>query len=217
MSIKSQVFSLLKFGQQFLKYSSLIFLTKWVSQSNASWWLLINTLWRGVISSCFKLGGPSGVTLDVVLLRTKISIRSGEWCCHLGPGEGPGMVWEEGEEALGASPCWEEDAPWGMLKRWEISVCPSSTWYKASSMLQDLRGLASRVAWQTERKVSWPLLSYSMASSSRCWMPLACDCWMKLAWQAPQASTSLMAVEQQASTSLIEWAQVVSASLMEWA
>ena len=68
-----------------------------------------------------------------------------------------------------------------------------------------------------ERKLSWPLLSSSMASSSRCCMPSACDCWMELAWEVPWASASLMAVEQWASASLIEWAQVVSASLMEQA
>ena len=40
---------------------------------------------------------------------------------------------------------------------------------------------------------------------------------MELAQEAPQASASLLAVEQQASASMIEWAQLVSASLMEWA
>ena len=66
-----------------------------------------------------------------------------------------------------------------------------------------------------------------MASSLRCWMSLACDCWMQSAWEAPQLSASLMAVEQQFSASLIAWtqlasaslrvrAQLASASLMEW-
>ena len=48
-------------------------------------------------------------------------------------------------------------------------------------------------------------------------MPLMCDFWMKLAWEAPRASASLMAFEQWASASLIEWLQVASASLMEQA
>ena len=116
----------------------------------------------------FQTGGPSGVAMDVALLKGGMSVRSGEWCHHLGLGEGPGA---EEEEALGVGPCWEGDAPWGMLKRWDIGVCPSNTWQEARSMPQDLRGLASRVAWQMERKLSWPLLSSLMASSSRCWMP----------------------------------------------
>ena len=41
-----------------------------------------------------------------------------------------------------------------------------------------------------------------MASSSRHWMPLVCDCWMELAWEAPQVSASLIAVEQWASAFL---------------
>ena len=100
-SVKSWVFSLLKFGQWFLKYSFLDFLTRQVSQPNASWWLLINTLWRGIISHCFELGGPSGVALDVASLRGRISVGSGEWCCYLGLGEGPGAEEEEaGGQAL---------------------------------------------------------------------------------------------------------------------
>ena len=116
-SVKSWVFSLLKFGRWSLKYSSLVFLTRWVSQANASWQLLINTLWRGIISCHFELEAPLGVALDVALPRGGMSIRSGEWWCHLGLGEGPGI---EEEEALGWALvgrgmflgwCWKDEMP----------------------------------------------------------------------------------------------------------
>ena len=68
MSVKSWEFSLLKFGQCPLKYSSLVFLTRLKSQPKASWWLCVNALCRSVTSCHFELGGPSGVALDVVLL-----------------------------------------------------------------------------------------------------------------------------------------------------
>ena len=67
-----------------------------------------------------------------------------------------------------------------------------------------------------ERKLSWPLLSISIDSSSRHWTALACDCWMELAWEAPQASTSLMAMEQWVSASWIDWAQMAFASLIDF-
>ena len=119
MSVKSQVFSLLKFGQWFLKYSSLVFLTRWESQPNASWQLLINILWRGIISHHFELGGPLGVALDVALLRGVMSIGSGEWCHCLGLGEGPGVKEEKSPgwafvgRGMLLGGCWKD----------EMSVC----------------------------------------------------------------------------------------------
>ena len=100
MSVKSQEFSLLKFGQWLLKYSSLVFLTRLESWKNASWQLQVSTLCRSVTSHCFKLGGPSGVTLDVVLCGGKTSARSGEWCCHLSLGEHSGAGGSPGGRPL---------------------------------------------------------------------------------------------------------------------
>ena len=77
-SVKLQEFSLLKFGQWLLKYSSLVFLTRLESQPDTSWQLCVNTLCRGVTSHHFKLGGSSGVALDMVLPGGKTSAGSGE-------------------------------------------------------------------------------------------------------------------------------------------
>ena len=74
---RSWVFSVLKFGHFLLKYSSLMFLTRLESQLNASRWLHVSVLCRGIISHHFELEGPSGVALDVVLPGCKTSTGSG--------------------------------------------------------------------------------------------------------------------------------------------
>ena len=89
-SDRSQVFSVLKFGLCLLKYSSLVFLTRLAPWLNASMWLHVNTLCRGIISHCLELGGPSRVALDVVLPRGKTSSGSGEGYHCLGLGEHSG-------------------------------------------------------------------------------------------------------------------------------
>ena len=124
-SDKSRVFSLLKFGHCLLKYSSLIFLTRLESQLNASWWLHVNAMCRGITFHCSELGGPSRVALDMVLPGGKTSTRSGEGCHHLGLGEYSGAG---GEGAMGAYTCSEEEAPCERLKGWDISACPSNMW-----------------------------------------------------------------------------------------
>ena len=68
-SDRSHVPSAVKLGGCLLKYSSLVSLTRLVSQLNASEWLHDSTLCKGGISHCLELGGPSGVALDVVLPR----------------------------------------------------------------------------------------------------------------------------------------------------
>ena len=78
MSDRSQVFSLVKLGECLLKYSSLVSLTRMVSQLNTSECLCVSTLCKGSISHHFELGGPSGVALDMVLLRGMMSTRSRE-------------------------------------------------------------------------------------------------------------------------------------------
>ena len=54
-----------------------------------------------------------------------------------------------------------------------------------------------------------------MASASRCWMSLACDCWIERTCEAPQESASLIAVEQQFSATAKAQAQSASASLIQ--
>ena len=78
--------SVVKLGRHLLKYSSLVSLTRLVSQLNASEWFCVNTLYKGRISCCLELGGPSKVALDVVLPRGVLSTGSGEGCCCLGGG-----------------------------------------------------------------------------------------------------------------------------------
>ena len=77
-SVKLWVFLLLKFGQWLQKYSSPISLTRLESWLNTSWQILVNALCKGIISHHFKVEGPLGVALDVVLLRDKVSVGSGE-------------------------------------------------------------------------------------------------------------------------------------------
>ena len=93
--------SVVKLGECFLKYSSLVSLTRLVSQLNASEWLCVSTLYKGGISHCLEQGGPSKVALDVVPPRDMSSIGSGEGCHHLGLGEcsgtgEEGTTWADG-------------------------------------------------------------------------------------------------------------------------
>ena len=75
--------SIVKLGECFLKYSSLVSVTTLVSQLTASEWLHVSTLYKGGISHCLELWGPSKVALDVVLPRGMSSTGSGEGYCHL--------------------------------------------------------------------------------------------------------------------------------------
>ena len=124
-SMKSWVFSWLKFGWWLWKYSTLVSFTRLESQLNASWWLLVNTLYKGVISCHFKVEDPLGVAWDVVPLRGEASIGSGEWHHCFSLGECPGFG---GKEVPGVDPGGKGGAPWGMLKKWDIGVCPSKMW-----------------------------------------------------------------------------------------
>ena len=95
------------------------------SQLNASRWLAVSTLYRGITSHCLELGDPIRVAWDVVPLGGKTSTGSGEGCCYLGLGKssGPG----EGE-ATGAGTCSEEEAPCDGLNGRDISIHPINTW-----------------------------------------------------------------------------------------
>ena len=115
-SDRSWVFSVLKFGECLWKYSSFIFLTRLESQLNASRWLHVSTLCRGIISCHFELGGPSGVALDMVPLGGKTSTWSGEGCHCLGLGECLGTG---GEGAMGVDTHSEEEAPCERLNGWD--------------------------------------------------------------------------------------------------
>ena len=122
-SDRSQVFSVLKFGQCLLKYSSLVSLTRQESWLNASRQLDVNALSRDIISHHLELGGPSRVALDRVLPRGETSTGSGEGCYCLGPGECSGTG---GEGFMGADTCLEE-ASCERLNGRDVSACPIST------------------------------------------------------------------------------------------
>ena len=119
------MFSVLKFWQYLLKYSSLIFLTRPEYWLYTSRWLHVNTLCRGIISHCFELEGPSRVALDVVLLGGETSTGSGEGCHHFGLGESLGAG---GEGTMGADTFSEEEAPCERLNGWDVGACPSNKW-----------------------------------------------------------------------------------------
>ena len=168
-SIKSWVLSF-KFGQWFLKHSSLVFLTKWESQPNASWWLLINTLWRGIISLCFKLGGPLGVALDVASLRGDDTHWVSWAMLLLGPG------WRSGcsRGRRGRSP-WDRPllrggCTLGNVKRWDVGTCPSSIYRKLSAchMIQEdwLPGWLGR--WRGSWVDLYSLLQWPLLQDDEC-------------------------------------------------
>ena len=76
--------SIVKLGECFLKYSSLVSLTRLVSWLNASEQLHVSTLYKGGISHHLELGGPSEVALGVVPPRGMSSTGSGEGCHCMG-------------------------------------------------------------------------------------------------------------------------------------
>ena len=163
--------------------------------------LPLATLKRGPLRSCLGCGSAR------------------RWgICQVGKGMPPlGSRWmlRCRRGALGADTCLEGEAPWERLKGSDISTCPSNMWYETTSTPWSSRGLAHRVAWQAERKSSWPLLSSLITCSSRCWMDSTCTCWSEPAWEAPLASTSLMVLEQRVSASWVEWAHMALASLID--
>ena len=130
-SDRSHVPSIVKLGEYLLKYSSLVSLTRLVSQLNASEWLHVSTLYKGGISCCLELGSPSEVALDVVLQRDMSSTGSGEGCHHLGLGECSGT---RGVGATGADSCSIGKAPCDKVNGWVMGACPINKWYKATSM-----------------------------------------------------------------------------------
>ena len=96
-------------GECLLKYLSLVFLTRLVSWLNVSEQLCVSTLYKGGISCHLELGGPSNVSLDMVLPRGISSTGSGEGCHCLGLGERSGTG-EEGAtgadgSSIGEAPC----------------------------------------------------------------------------------------------------------------
>ena len=112
-------------------------LTRLVSQLNASEWLCVSTLYKGVISCHLELVGPSEVVLDMVLPRGMSSTGSGEGCHHLGLGECSGTG-EEG--ATGADGCSIGKAPCDKLNGWDMGVCPSISDRKVPVHLWVLQG-----------------------------------------------------------------------------
>ena len=94
-----------------------------------------------------------------------------------------------------ADSCWRGDTPGGKLSRVDVGAFPTSRWKGVTIILQALRGLALRVVPQAVRNVRQSLLSSSMASASRHWMSLACNCWIKWVCEVPWDSASMIAVD----------------------
>ena len=113
-SNRSKVFLALKFRLCFLKYSSLVSFTKGKSQLNASRWLAVSTLYRGITSHHLELLGPVTFAWSVAPLGGKTSTGSREGCCCLGLGIGSSAG---GEGAVGAGAGSEEEAPCEGLSR----------------------------------------------------------------------------------------------------
>ena len=124
-SNRSWVFLVLKFGLCFLKYSSLVSLIRGEPWLNASRWLAVSTLYRGVTSHCLELGGPIRLAWDVAPPGGITSTGSGEGYHHLGLGEGSNAG-DRG--ATGAATCSEEEAPCDGLHGRDIGTCPINTW-----------------------------------------------------------------------------------------
>ena len=174
--------SIVKLGECFLKYSSLVSLTRLVPQLDASEWLCVSTLYKGGISHCLELGGPSEVALDVVPPRGMLSTVSGEGCHHLGL---EGMLRCRRRRSCWGRQLLNGEAPCDKVNGWDVGACPINKWKEATSMPLSSTGLACKAAWQAEKKSIWPLPSSWMTCSSRCWMVLTCLHWSESDWEAP--------------------------------
>ena len=121
---RSQVFSALKFGLCFLKYS-LVSLTRWESQLSASRQLAVSTLYRGITCHHLELRGSVWFAWGVALPGGKTSTGSGEGCRCLDLSKGSGAG-EEG--AMGVDTCSGQEAPCEGLNGRDIGNCPINIW-----------------------------------------------------------------------------------------
>ena len=160
-------------------------------------------------------GGSSVVTLEVVSNGDGGSTQLGKLCHHLDQGKGPGTTGVEEGGGCRAGSCWRGHTPEGMLSRVDVGAFPSSRWKGVTIIPQASWGLALRAVLQVVRKARQSLFSSSLASASRRWMSLACDCWIEWAWVTLWDSASLIAVDQQFSASAKVCAQLASASLIQ--
>ena len=76
-------------------------LTRGESQLNASRWLAVSTLYRGITSHCLGLGGPIRLAGEVALPGSETFTGPGVGCHHLDLGKGSGGG--EGEPWVQAS------------------------------------------------------------------------------------------------------------------
>ena len=82
----------------------------------------MSTLFQGGTSHHLELGGPSEVSLDMVLPRGILSTGSGEGCHFLGLGDclGAGMG-----GATGVDCCSAGEAPCDKGNGWDVGACPN--------------------------------------------------------------------------------------------
>ena len=177
------------------------------------------TPWQGFIEEHFLLLPWMGG-----LLRSHFggSLRWGQrlhpvgWVVPLlGLRWGPGCYWGRGRRSLWGRFLLRGNTPRGMLSRVDVGAFPSSRWKGVTIIPWASGGLALRAVLQAVRKARQSLLSSSMASASRHWMSLACDCWIEQAWEVPWDSASLITVEQWFSASAKMQAQLASTSLIQ--
>ena len=164
-----------------------------------------STLNGGLPRSCFGGGLRWGWRLHPV--RQVVSLFGLRW--------GPRCHWCRWRRSLQGRFLLRGDTPVGMLSRVDIGAFPSSRWKGVTIIPQASGGLALRAVLQVARKVGHSFFSSSIASASRHWMSLACDCWIEWASKAHHDSTSLIAVEHQFSASAEAWTQLASASLIQ--
>ena len=153
------------------------FCTNLESLLKASWQLLDKALWRSISSFHFEWGFFSshfGGSL--------------QWGWEVPPGwVSCAAAWTKARVLALLGPRKESvgQVPGGMLSRVDVGAFSSSRWKEVTIIPWASGGLALRGVPQAARKVKESLFSSSMASASRCWMSLACDCWIEWALKAP--------------------------------
>ena len=95
------------------------------SWPNALAWLGLSALSQDGISHCLELGGPPGVTFEVVLPKGVLSTGSGEGYCLLGLKDclatGVGEAAEAGCSSTGEALC-------NRMNEGDGGVCPNKMW-----------------------------------------------------------------------------------------
>ena len=132
------------------------------------------TPWQGFMEGHFLLllwmGGSSGVTLGWSPMGKEASPSQASCVAAWTKVRAWALLGQRKEEPAGQVPV-EGGYPWGMLSRVDVGAFPSSRSKGLTIIPWNSGGLALRAVPQVVKKARWSLLSSSMASASRCWMP----------------------------------------------